>query len=208
MLGVLKRLFRRKVKDLTKKPDRMLDWTIPEERVEGIMRHANRSAVVVANKVFAEFPPSLAVLSRQEELNAMVWAIKPMFIHVAMERMWDVWDKRHRVSKLTAYYVAQYYRRDLNKRKTEVLTRMYPLLRTMEEDKALEMIEQLLQRFDAKLRIYDGSRTFERDSDKSTFHRMALHVASQFYMQRHRPEAQRRLIEIAKRESGQFVRRM
>jgi transcriptional regulator GlxA family with amidase domain len=37
---------------------------------------------------------------------------------------------------------------------------------------------------------------------------MALHVASQFYMQRHRPEAQRRLIEIAKRESGQFVRRM
>jgi hypothetical protein len=208
MLAAIKRLFRRKTRDLSKKPDRMLDWTIPEERAEGIMRHANRSAVVVANKIFGEFPPSLAILSRAEELNAMVWAIKPMFIHVAMERMWDVWDKRHRVSKLTAYYVAQYYRRDLNKRKTEVLTRMYPLLRTMEEEKALEMIEQLLQRFDAKLRIYDGSRTFSRDSDRSTFHRMALHVASQFYMQRHRPEAQRRLIEIAKRESDQFVRRM
>lgn len=208
MLGVIKRLFRRKVKDLTKKPDRILDWTIPEERAEGIMRHAHRSAQVVANKIFGEFPPSLAVLTRAEELNAMTWAIKPMFIHVAMERMWDVWDKRHRVSKLTAYYVAQYFRRDLNKRKTEVLSRMYPLLRTMEEEKALEMIEQLLQRFDAKLRIYDGSRTFERNSDKSTFHRMALHVASQFYMQKHRPEAQRRLIEIAKRESGQFVRRM
>lgn len=208
MLGVLKRLFRRKTLDLSKKPDRMLDWTIPEERAEGIMRHAHRSSVVVANKIFSEFPPSLAILTRAEELNAMVWSIKPMFIHVAMERMWDVWDKRHRVSKLTAYYVAQYFRRDLNKRKTEVLSRMYPLLRTMEEEKALEMIDQLLQRFDAKLRIYDGSRTFERDSDKSTFHRMALHVASQFYMQRHRPEAQRRLIEIAKQESGQFVRRM
>lgn len=208
MLARLKRLFRRRVKDLSKKSDAALDWTVPEERAEGIMRHARRSAIVVARKVFQEFPPTLGILSRNEELNAMVWAIKPMFIHVAMERMWDVWDKRSRFAKLTAYYTAQYYTRDLHKRKAEVLQRMYPLLRQMEEEQAIDMIEKLLERFNAKLRVYDGSRTFSRDSDRSTFHRMALHVATQFYMQRDRQRAQNLLIQVAMQESGQFVRRM
>lgn len=208
MLRAIKRLFRRKRPDLSKTPDRMLDWTDPWERSEGIMRLSHRSAEHLARKMFQEFPPTLGILPRNEELSAMMWAIKPMFIHVAMERMWDVWDKRSRFAKLTAYYTAQRYQRDLNKRKTEVLQRTYPLLRQMEEEQALDMIEKLLERFNAKLRVYDGSRTFSRDHDRSTFHRMGLHVATQFYRQKDRPEAQRRLIEAAKKEAGMFTRKM
>lgn len=208
MLRAFKRLFRRKTADLSKMPDRMLDWTDPLERSEGVMRLSHRAAETLARKMFQEFPPTMGILSRNEELSAMTWSIKPMFIHIAMERMWDVWDKRSRFAKLTAYYTAQRYQRDLNQRKTEVLQRMYPLLRQMEEDQALEMIEKLLERFNAKLRVYDGSRTFSRDSDRSTFHRMALHVATQFYRQKDRPMAQRRLIEAAKKEAGMFVRKM
>lgn len=208
MLRAIKRLFRRKTADLSKTPDRMLDWTDPLERSEGVMRLSHRSAEHLARKMFQEFPPTLGILPRHEELSAMLYAIKPMFIHVAMERMWDVWDKRSRFAKLTAYYTAQRYQRDVNKRKTEVLQRMYPLLRQMDEEQALEMIEKLLERFNAKLRIYDGSRTFSRDTDRSTFHRMALHVATQFYRQKDRPAAQRRLVEAAKKEAGMFVRKM
>lgn len=208
MLRALKRLFRRRVTDLSKTPDKMLDWTDPLERSEGVMRLSHRASEVLARKMFQDYPPTMGILSRSEELSAMTWAIKPMFIHIAMERMWDVWDKRSRFAKLTAYYTAQRYQRDLNKRKTEVLTRMHPLLRQMEEDQAIEMIEKLLERFNAKLRVYDGSRTFSRDSDRSTFHRMGLHVATQFYRQKDRPEAQRRLIEAAKKEAGMFVRKM
>ncbi len=172
------------------------------------MRQSHRSAAVVSRKMFTEFPPTLGILPRNEELTAMVYAIKPMFIHVAMERMWDVWDKRARFSKLTAYYVAQYYTRDVSRRKTEILARMYPLLRQMEEEEAVDMIEKLLERYNAKIRVYDGSRTFSRDTDRSTFHRMALHVATQFYRQKDRPRAQQMLIQAAIQETGQFVRRM
>jgi hypothetical protein len=208
MLRAIKRLFRRRRPDLSKTPDRMLDWTDPWERSEGIMRLSNRAAEVLARKMFQDYPPTLGILPRSEELSAMTWAIKPMFIHVAMERMWDVWDKRSRFAKLTAYYTAQRYHRELNKRKTEVLQRTYPLLRQMEEEQAIDMIEKLLERFNAKLRVYDGSRTFSRDSDRSTFHRMALHVATQFYRQKDRPQAQRLLVEAAKKEAGMFVRKM
>jgi hypothetical protein len=119
-----------------------------------------------------------------------------------------VWNPAHPFAKATAYKVAGKYARAVHQRKTEMLKRMYPLLRTMEEDMALEMIEKLLERFDAKLKIYDGSRTYNRDPDKSTFHRMALHVATQFYLQRDRPGAQRKLVQVAVREAGQFSRRM
>jgi hypothetical protein len=85
---------------------------------------------------------------------------------------------------------------------------MYPLLRTMEEDVALDMIEKLLERFDAKTKIYENTRTFERDPDKSTFHRMALHVGSQFYRQKDRPFARQKLIQFAVKEAGNLARRM
>lgn len=217
MLGTLKRLFGRddpfkyrnfKLHDASRKPDAALDWTDPEDRAEGIMRRSHQAALEVVRKVFREIPPTLGILPREEEMNAMLYSVKPMFIHIAMVHMYDVWDKRHKFVKLTAWRVANKHTREMHLRKTEVLQRMYPLLRTMEEEVALDMIEKLLERFDAKLRIYDGSRSFSRDTDKSTFHRMALHVASQFYMQRHRPAAQRKLVEIAMRQATAFTRKM
>ncbi len=194
--------------DASKKPDNKLDWADPEDRAEGIMRASHKAAAEVARKMFEEFPPSLGILPRNEEMAAMMYAIKPMFLHVAMVHMWAYWDKRHKFVKLTAHRVANKHAREMHRRKTEVLQRMYPLLRTMEQDVALDMIEKLLERFDSKLRIYDGSRTYDRDPDKSTFHRMGLHVASQFYMQRHRREAQNRLVRIAMNEAGKFTRKM
>jgi len=218
MLGTLKRLFGRaddlfkyrnfKLHDASRKPDSALDWTDPEDRAEGIMRRSHQAALEVARKVFQEFPPTLGILPREEEMNAMLYSIKPMFIHIAMVHMYDVWDKRHKFVKLTAWRVANKHAREMHRRKTEVLQRMYPLLRTMEEEAALDMIEKLLERFDAKLKIYDGSRTQVRDEDKSTFHRMALHVASQFYMQRHRRQAQQKLVQIAIRQAAGFTRKM
>ena len=207
MLRRFTRLFRRK-KDASKKPDRMLDWTDPVDRSEGIMRASQRAAEEMVRKIFEEFPPTLGILERSQELEAMAYAIKPMFIHIAMERMWAVWDKRHPFVKKTAYWVAQLHTRDMHNRKIDVLNRMYPLLRTMEEEMAIDMIEQLLERFDAKLKIYDGSRTYERDPDKSTFHRMAMHVASQFYKQRDRRSAREKLVQVAVRQAGIFVRQM
>ena len=93
MLRAIKRFFRRRT-DLSKTPDRMLDWTDPWERSEGIMRLSNRAAEVLARKMFQDYPPTLGILPRNEELSAMMWAIMPMFIHIAMERMWDVCDCR------------------------------------------------------------------------------------------------------------------
>lgn len=217
MLGPLKRLFGRddpfkyrdfKLHDASRKSDAALDWTDPEDRAEGIMRRSHQAALEVVRKIFREFPPTLGILPREEEMNAMLYSVKPMFIHIAMVHMYDVWDKRHKFVKLTAWRVANKHAREMHRRKTEVLQRMYPLLRTMEEETALDMIEKLLERFDAKLKIYDGSRTQVRDADKSTFHRMALHVASQFYMQRHRPAAQRKLVEVAMRQATTFTRKM
>jgi hypothetical protein len=216
MLG-LKRFFGRKglfgfkdfeFHDASRTPDNKLDWADPEDRAEGIMRASHKAAQEVARKMFEEFPPTLGILPRAEEMAAMMYSIKPMFIHIAMVHMYAVWDKKHKFVKLTAYRVANKHAREMHHRKTEVLQRMYPLLRTMEEEVALEMIERLLERFDTKLRIYDGSRTQERDPDKSTFHRMALHVASQFYLQRDRPGAQRKLVQVAVREAGGFTRKM
>src|SRR4051812_15263114 len=217
MLG-LKRLFSRgkslfkfhdfKLHDASRKPDHALDWTDPEDRAEGIMRRSHAAAFAVARKMFQEMPPSLGILEHDQELEAMAYSIKPMFIHIAMVQMWAVWDKRHKFVKLTAFRVANKHARDMHLRKSKSIERMYPLLRTMEEEMALDMIEKLLARFDAKLHIYDGSRTFDRDPDKSTFQRMGLHVASQFYMQRHRRAAQAKLVQLAVREAGQFVRKM
>ncbi|HEX9462648.1 MAG TPA: hypothetical protein VGB82_08610 [Alphaproteobacteria bacterium] len=216
MLG-LRRFFGRKglfgfkefeFHDASRKPDRQLDWADPEDRAEGIMRASHKAAQEVARKVFDEFPPTLGILPRNEEMSAMMYSIKPMFIHIAMVHMYAVWDKKHKFVKLTAYRVANKHAREMHHRKIEILQRMYPLLRTMEEEAALEMIEKLLERFDTKLRIYDGSRTYERDPDRSTFHRMALHVASQFYMQRDRRVAQQKLVQIATREAGMFTRKM
>jgi hypothetical protein len=217
MLGALRRLFRRddpfkfrdfKLHDASRKPDHALDWTDPEDRAEGIMRRSHQAATEVARKIFQEFPPTLGILPRQEEMNAMIYSIKPMFIHIAMVHMYDVWDKRHKFVKLTAWRVANKHTREMHVRKTEVLQRMYPLLRTMDEEAALDMIEKLLERFDSKLRIYDGSRTQVRDEDKSTFHRMGLHVASQFYMQRDRRAAQHKLVQAAMRQASMFTRKM
>lgn len=218
MLGPLKRLFSRgddpfkyrnfKFHDASRKPDHALDWTDPEDRAEGIMRRSHQAATEVARKIFQEFPPTLGILPRNEELQAMVYSIKPMFIHIAMVHMYDVWDKRHKFVKLTAWRVAGKHTAEMHRRKTELLERMYPLLRTMDEDTALDMIEKLLERFNSKLRIYDGSRTQARDPDKSTFHRMGLHVASQFYMQRHRRQAQQKLVQIAIRQASGFTRKM
>jgi hypothetical protein len=209
MFKRIARLFRRKSKiDITKKPDRMLDWTDPEERAEAIIRMARRSADEVARKMFEEFPPTLGILTRAEEMKAMAYAIRAMFIHVAMEKMWSQWNPTHAFVRDVAYRVSGKYAWDIHQRKTEVLTRMYPLLRTMDQDMALDMIEKLLERFDARLRLYENTRTYERDPDKSTFHRMALHVASQFYKQSDRRFAQERLIQIGVREAGLFSRRM
>jgi hypothetical protein len=209
MLRVLKKFFKRKAwVDPAKKPDRLLDWTDPDDRSEGVMRFSQRSAQEVARKMFEEFPPTLGILPKNEEMAAMAHSIRPMFIHIAMEKMWAVWNPAHPFAKATAYKVAGKYARAVHQRKTEMLKRMYPLLRTMEEEMALEMIERLLERFDAKLKIYDGSRTYIRDPDKSPFHRMALHVATQFYLQRDRPGAQRKLVQVAVREAGLFSRRM
>ena len=138
----------------------------------------------------------------------MAFAIRPMFIHVAMEKMWSVWNPSHPFVRDVAARLSGKYGLDMHKRKIEVLQRMYPLLRTMEEEMALDMIEQLLERFDAKIRLYENTRTFARDPDKSTFHRMALHVASQFYKLKDRVGARHLLIQKAVREAGAFSRRM
>jgi hypothetical protein len=208
MLRGLKRLFRRKTLDASKKPDRMLDWADPEDRAEGIMRLSDKASQEVTRKMFEELPPTLGVLERKEEMDAFQFAVKPMFIHVAMERMWAVWNPRHPFVQATARRVSHKYALQMHNRKIQVLNRMYPLLRTMEEEMALDMIEKLLERFDAKLRLYENTRTYERDADKSTFHRMALHVASQFYKQRDRPAARHKLIQVAVRQAGIFVRQI
>ncbi len=186
----------------------MLDWADPEDRAEGIMRLSDKAASEVARKMFEEFPPTLGILERSEEMSAMMFAIKPMFIHLAMERMWAVWNPRHPFVQATARRVSNKYAVAIHARKIQVLNRMYPLLRTMEEEMALDMIEKLLERFDARIKLYENTRTYERDPDKSTFHRMGLNVASQFYRQKDRPLARQKLIQIAVRQAGIFVRQM
>ena len=208
MLGGLKRLFGRKSQNAAKKADRMLDWADPEDRAEGIMRLSDKAAKEVARKIFEEMPPTLGVLARDEEMDAFTFAIKPMFIHISMERMWAVWNPRHPFVQETARRLSNKYAVQMHNRKIQVLNRMYPLLRTMDEEAALDMIEKLLERFDVKLKLYENTRTYDRDPDKSTFHRMALHVASQFYKQKDRPAARKLLIQVSFRETGYFIRKM
>jgi hypothetical protein len=209
-MGFFAKLFRRKPKyvDLSKKPDKLLDWANPEERAEAIIRMARKAASNVADKMFELFPPTLGVLTQKEEQEAMGYAIRPMFIHVAMEKMWSQWNPTHPFVREVAYKVSGKYAWDVHQRKTQVLNRMYPLLRTMDQDMALDMIEKLLERFDAKIKIYENTRTYERDPDKSTFHRMALHIASEFYKQADRPYARKTLIQVAVKEAGMLSRRM
>lgn len=198
--------FLRLRRDSSKVLDGKLDWANPEHRAEGIIRTARKAADEVTRKMFEQFPPTLGVLERSEEMTAMAYSIRPMFIHVAMEKMWAQWNPTHPFVRDVARRVSNKYALDIHKRKTDVLARMYPLLRTMEEDMALDMIEKLLERFDAKIKLYENTRTYERDPDKSTFHRMALHVASQFYRQKDRPGARHMLIQVAVKEAGQFAR--
>jgi hypothetical protein len=122
--------------------------------------------------------------------------------------MWAVWNPRHPFVQETARRLSNKYAVQMHNRKIEVLNRMYPLLRTMDQEAALDMIEKLLERFDAKLKLYENTRTYDRDPDKSTFHRMALHVASQFYKQKDRPTARKMLIQVSFRQTGIFIRQM